>query len=132
MRSRSDGFSLIETLLAMFLLSLALLFVAPLFVYARKATAASGDIGSTGAIAVRRMELLRQTPFLGLTAGGSLTNDVAGFFDNSTAGYGVRWLVTDDANPAVIKTIQVRVVSTRAVLGVAKVVTLSAVMDRDQ
>jgi hypothetical protein len=101
----------------------------PLFIAARKATAASG-IGNTGAVAVRRIEVLQQTPRH--PGRRELTSNTAGFFDVSNAAFSVRWRITDDAAPPVIKTIQVRVVATRAVLGPAKNVTLSVVKNRDQ
>jgi hypothetical protein len=109
------------------MLSLSLLAVVPLFVYASKETAAAGDLGSVGAIATQRMELIRQTAFINLPAGGSLTSDEAGYYDTSNAAYTVRWMVTDNASLATLKTIQVRVVATRAPVGLPKEITLTGI-----
>lgn len=125
--SRSDGFSLVEILVALLIMSLALLAVAPLFVHAAKETASSGDMGTVGALAVQRMELIKQTAFTGLTAGGNLTSNQTGFFDTSNAGFTVRWTVTDNASPATLKTVQVRVVASRAAVGLPKEITLTSV-----
>lgn len=126
--SRSSGFSLVEILVAMLILSMALLAVAPLFIHASKETSVSGDLGSVGALAVHRMELIRQTTFVTLTAGGSLTSNQAGFFDTSNAGYTVRWTVTNNATPTTLKTIQVRVVAARAPVGLPKEITLTGLV----
>ena len=123
-RSQS-GFSLVEVLVALVLLGFGLLAVAPLFVYATRETAASSDYGTAGSLAVRRMELLRTTPFKSLTAGGSLTSNTTGFYDTTDARSTVRWTVTDNATPATIKTVVVRAISMRQPEGPAKVVELT-------
>lgn len=123
-----NGFSLVEVLLALFLLQVALIALAPLFIIASQSTATAGDMGSVGALAVQRMELLREIPFDTLTAGGSLTSNVTGFFDNSDPDFVVRWRVTDNASPATLKTIDVRVFATRAVMGLAKESTVTCVV----
>jgi type II secretory pathway pseudopilin PulG len=121
---REHGFSLIEILVALFLLQLALLALVPMFVYASRSTMSAADMGSVGARAVERMELLRQIEFDNLTAGGSLTGDVTGFFDDSDPDFVVRWRITDNATPPTLKTIEVRAVADRVLLGQPRQVTL--------
>jgi prepilin-type N-terminal cleavage/methylation domain-containing protein len=120
-----SGFSLVEVLVALVLLSFGLLAVAPLFVFATRETAASADYGTAGALAVRRMEMLRTVDFNSLTAGGNLTSNATGFFDTGDSRSTVRWTVTNNATPTTIKTIVVRAISMRQPEGPAKVVELT-------
>lgn len=128
-RNGSEGFTLVEVLLALFLLAIGVLAAAPMFIYAMRGNAAGADFGSSGALAVERMEVLRSTKYLDLTAGGSLTSDatVGGvdYFDNSDPDFSVRWQIVDNASPANTKTITVRAEARRQVVGQQKGVTLT-------
>ena len=93
-------------------------------------TTSAGDMGDVGALASQRMELLRNVPFDNLTAGGSLTGNTTGFFDNSSAGFVVRWRITDDATPPSVKTITVRAIAMRQVVGERKEITLTTLRGR--
>ncbi len=135
MRDRSGqpgvaGFSLAEVLVALSLMWIALMAAAPLFVSALKETASGADIGSVGAAAVDRMELLRATDVYSLAAGGSLASNVIGFSDTSNPAWTVRWQITDNASPATLKTISVRVIAVRQVIGLQKEITLNSVRGR--
>lgn len=123
-RRSGAGFSLVEVLLALVLLQIGLLAVAPLFIYATQASASGADMGTVGAAAVERMEVLRATEFDTLTAGGSLTANQTGFFDTSDPDFTVRWEIVDDATPPTQKTIRVRALANRQVVGLPKEVTL--------
>jgi prepilin-type N-terminal cleavage/methylation domain-containing protein len=125
-----DGFTLVEVLLAMALMFVGIMAAAPLFVFAMKETAAGADLGSVGAAAVDRMELLRSGDFYTLAAGGSLTSDVSGHFDASSTRYTVRWQIADNASPATVKMISVRTVASRQAMGLAKEVTLTSLRGR--
>ena len=124
-RRSQSGFSLVEVLVALVLLAFGLLAVAPLFVFATRETAASADYGTAGALAVRRMEMLRTVDFNSLTAGGSLTSNATGFFDTGDSRSTVRWTVENNATPVTIKTVVVRAISMRQPEGPAKVVELT-------
>jgi hypothetical protein len=124
MKRDSGGFSLVEALVALLLLTLGLLATAPMFVYASKVTASGADMGRVGSIDVRRLEILRASGFSSLTAGGSLTSNVTGYFDTSVPQYTVRWTVADNATPPTVKTVTVRVLDTRTIVGAAKEITL--------
>jgi len=127
---QAAGFTLVEVMIAIFLIGIGLLAVAPLFVYAAKTSATSADLGTVGAQAVRRMENLRARSFNSLTAGGSLTSNVASYFDASDPACLVRWTIADDATPATRKTIVVRAQAARRVVGLQKEVQLTTVRVR--
>ncbi len=127
---RSGGFSLVEVLIALALMFTGLLAAAPMFIFAMKETAAGADMGSVGAAAVDRMELLRSGDFYTLTAGGSLSSNVSGYSDAANAAYTLRWQIVDNANPATVKTISVRVIATRQAIGAQKETTLTSLRAR--
>ena len=87
------GFSLLETLVAMFLTMVALLAVAPMFVHAARGNEAGADMGSVGAIALDQGEQLTQLPWRDLEPGGSLTEDVAGYFSATDSEFLIRWTI---------------------------------------
>jgi prepilin-type N-terminal cleavage/methylation domain-containing protein len=124
------GFSLVEVLVALFLIALGVLAAAPMFVYAMQGNASGADFGSVGAIAVEQMEQLRSQTFASLAAGGSLTVSQTGYSDLGDPEYIVRWRITDNATPATIKTITVRVIAVRQVVGQRKEITLTTLRGR--
>jgi prepilin-type N-terminal cleavage/methylation domain-containing protein len=128
------GFTLLEMLIAVTLLAVVVLGVAPMFMMAAERSAAGADMGLVGALAVETMESLRAEPMFNLAAGGSLISDatVGGtpYFNGSEPGYIVRWQVTDNATPVGGKRLTVRALALRQVSGVPKEVTLSALRVR--
>jgi prepilin-type N-terminal cleavage/methylation domain-containing protein len=125
MKGKEEGFTLVETLVALFLLAIGLLGIAPLFVLGTRGVASSADMGTVGARATERLEVLRATGFASLAAGGSLTTNVAGYYDATRPDVTVRWTVANNATPATLKTIVVRAVATRRVMGLQKEITVS-------
>jgi len=124
------GFTLVEVLLALALMFIGIVAVAPMFLFAMKETAAGADIGAVGAAAVDRMELLRSAAFDSLVAGGSLSSDVSGYSDTAGSKVTVRWQIVDNASPVTEKAISVRVIATRTAIGLQKEVTLSCLRAR--
>jgi prepilin-type N-terminal cleavage/methylation domain-containing protein len=128
------GFTLLEILIAVTLLTVVILAVAPMFMMAAERSASGADMGLVGALAVETMESLRAQPMFTLDAGGSLVSDttVGGtpYFDASEAGYIVRWQVIDNATPVGGKRLTVRALALRQVSGVPKEVTLNALRVR--
>lgn len=136
MRARASGprpeagFTLVEVLVALFLMGLVLMAAAPLFVHAVRENAAGADLGSVGALGVQRMELLRAADFHDLSEGGSLSDDVSGFSDTADPAFTTRWQIVDNGSPATLKTISVRVLATRSVRGQPKEITVSSLRAR--
>lgn len=124
MKRTAAGFSLVEVLLAMVVLSLSLLAVAPMFVHGMRKSASSSDLGKVGAAAVKEMERLRMAGFNSLPAGGSLTSNVTSFSDTTDPSVTLRWTIVNNG-PATIKTINVVAIATRSVNGPAKRIQLS-------
>ena len=126
----ADGFTLVEVMLALFLIGIGVLAAAPMFMYAIQGNAVGADLGSIGAIGVERLELLRSTDYTALPDGGDLTADTTGYFDNSDPAYSVRWRITSNVTPIGTKTIEVRVAANRQVVGNPKQVLLSTLRGR--
>jgi prepilin-type N-terminal cleavage/methylation domain-containing protein len=124
-RAPEAGFTLVEVIFSLFLIGIAVLAAAPMFMYALRGNAAGADIGSAGALAVERMELLRVTAYGDLVAGGDLDSDAVGYSDTSIPGFDVRWRVQDGGGPGGVKTITVRAVSTRTTGGLPKQVDVT-------
>jgi prepilin-type N-terminal cleavage/methylation domain-containing protein len=112
-RRGEQGFSLVEVLVALVILSFGVLSVGQMFVYAIRRAAASADIGKAGAAAVKRMENLRATPFASLTAGA--------FSDTTDPAVTVSWTIDPGTT---IKTITVTGTARRQLSGPAKKVKL--------
>ena len=118
--TNQQGSSLVEVMVALFLIGICLLAVAPMFVSSMKQDAAGADISRASTRATARMELLRTLPFHALDSGGSLTASVAGYMDETDADVTVRWQIVDGGGPTDAKTIRVIGIATRDVLGQAK------------
>jgi prepilin-type N-terminal cleavage/methylation domain-containing protein len=130
LRAEGRGFSLVEVLLALALLFVGVVAAAPMFIFAMKETAAGADLGSVGAAAVDRMELLRASDFYSLPAGGSLASNVSGYSDTSSSKVTVRWQIVDNASPPTVKTISVRAIAARQAIGLPKEVILTSLRAR--
>ncbi len=127
------GFTWVEVMLAILLLAVGLLAIAPLFLVAAKSSAAAADLSAVGTRAAYRMEVLRLLPFDELTVGGDLASDADGFFDASDPGCVLRWRITDGAAPAVTvtrKTITVVGLAARRPVGLQREVRLTVVRAR--
>jgi prepilin-type N-terminal cleavage/methylation domain-containing protein len=125
--NNSAGFSLVEVIVALFLMGLGVLAAAPMFLYAMQGNAAGADIGSAGALAVDRLEQLRAEDYAALPAGGSLAVSTVGFSDTSDPKFTIRWIIVDDSPISRTKAISVRVIPAGTIPGASRVVTLSTV-----
>lgn len=111
MEARASGFTLLEVVLALALIAITVIAVAPLFVYASQETGAAGDLGVAEARAVRRMELLRARAFGQLVNGGSLESNTAGYYESSPD-CTVRWTIANKpGGPAPARLVTVRAVA---------------------
>ena len=124
------GFTLLEVLVALVLIGVGVLAAAPMFVYAMQGNAVAADFGSVGAIAVERMELLRAEEYSALAPGGSLTSSVSGYSDTSRPDYVVRWQIADNAVPNGTRSVTVRAIAVRRVVGARKEITLTTLRGR--
>ncbi len=103
---------------------------APMFMVAVEESAVGADLGSVGAVATDRMELLRSERWRDLPVGGSLDADLPGYSDLADPDFIVRWKITDNAVPADSRTIAVRAIAVRQVVGRRKDVTLTTLRSR--
>lgn len=122
-----SGFTLLEVLVALFLIGLGVLAAAPMFIYATQEIAVGGDFGAVGAAAVDRMEQLRAEEYSVLAAGGSLQTNATGYSDISDPDLTVRWSIVDNTTPPRTKTIEVRAIATRQITGQRKEITLTSI-----
>ena len=76
------GFSLLETMIALLIMLMILLSVAQLFGMSMAVNKAADDTTQVTSLASEMMEQLKYRGYDGLTAGGSLTTDVGGYFDS--------------------------------------------------
>jgi hypothetical protein len=100
------GTSLLEVLVALTLVSLGLLAVAPMFVSSVDTSATGADISSLCSKATARMESLRAEPFHELVPGGSLTSDVSGYSDTTDPRFTLRWEIVDGGGPSGTRSVQ--------------------------
>lgn len=128
-RERSDaaGFSLVEALVALFMIGLLLLGIAQMMGTSLQLQKASEDLVGATALAEHKLEELRNEDYVTLAAGGSLGADSVGYFDSpdvdgdGNAEFNRRWQITD-LGPG--KIVRVRVMSLLGALGPAKDSTL--------
>ncbi len=125
MRESSSGFTLVEVIVALFLIGLGVLAAAPMFMYAIQGNAVGGEKGEAGALAVEQMEVLRAADYLTLSAGGSLTVDTTGYVDTSDPNNTVRWLIATNTAPTGSLIVSVRVIPAGSIPGSSREVTLT-------
>ncbi len=127
------GFSLIEALVSIFLMSIVLLGVAQLIGVSIHLQRASEDLTSATVLAEQKLEELKNVDFNGLVPGGSLNGDLPGYFDmpdvdnDGIVDYTRRWEVLD---LGVGKVMRVRVISLLAAYGPAKDSLMTALVAR--
>ena len=126
-RCREQGFTLVEVLVALFLIGLGVLAAAPMFLYAMQGNAVGGEKGEAGALAVEQMEILRAADYATLIAGGSLTVDTTGYVDSSDPDHTVRWLIATNTAPPGSLVVTVRVIPAGSIPGSSREVTLTSI-----
>ena len=128
--SNAAGFTLLETLVALFLTAVAVLAAAPMFIHASHANDAGAAMGTVGSLALDRQEQLAHEKWRDLDAGGSLTSDVAGYYDDSDPDYLTRWIISDNVTPSSSKTITVLTTARGSQLGPRRSVQLTTIRGR--
>ena len=118
-------------MIALLIMLMILLSVAQLFGMSMAVNQAADDITQVTSLASEMMEQLKYRGYDGLTAGGSLTADVGGYFDSPDvdedpdAEYTRRWLLLDNDTHMEI---QVRVIATSESQGTLKETTVTAIV----
>ncbi len=125
-----DGTSLLEVLVALLLIAMGALSVAPMFVTSADANATGADITSLTSMATARMESLRATAFHNLIPGGSLTSSLASYSDTTDPKAVVRWEIIDGGGPTNTKTIRLIALVVTQLPGQQKSVELSTLRSR--
>jgi len=126
-----SGFSLVESLVALFVISMILTGVAQMIGFTMLAHRVSEDLTAATVLAEDMLEQLKNIDYDILAAGGSVAADTAGFFDtpdvdgNGTPDYTRRWQIQDVVSG---KVVSVRVISPLATSGPAKEATMVALI----
>lgn len=124
---REAGFTLVETLVAMFVTTLILLSVAELMITSLYVHRGAADLTETTALSAERMEQLKNTRYDLLLPGGSIAVNAAGFSENldidgdGVDDYARRWEVLDLGDR---KELRVRTMSLHSIMGPPKETTL--------
>lgn len=127
------GFSLVEVLVSLFLMSIVLLGIAQLILVSIHLQKASEDVTLATVLVEQKLEELKNADFNGLAPGGSINGNQPGYFDmpdvnnDGVVDFTRRWEIID---LGVGKVMRVRVVSQLAAYGPAKESTMSALVAR--
>ena len=118
MDARRDGFTIVELLVAMLVLAVAIVTMAGLMSQSRRMQALANSRAELTTLAESKFEELRAaaagagTAPASLTAGGSLTSDVLGKWDETTSAsgrrYRRRWLVAAGPEGSVQVTLRIQ------------------------
>ena len=127
------GFSLVEVLVSLFLMSIVLLGIAQLILVSIHLQKASEDVTLATVLVEQKLEELKNADFNGLAPGGSINGNQPGYFDmpdvnnDGVVDFTRRWEIID---LGVGKVMRVRVVSQLAAYGPAKESTMTALVAR--
>lgn len=121
--------TLLEVMVALFLVSIAVLGAGPMFMYAAQNQATGRDQGLLGALAVEQMEELYFEEYSDLPAGGSIESTDEDYSDWEQ-GFLVRWLIEDLDTPPNTKRITVRVFAPQQLEGPQRATTLATLRAR--
>ena len=133
-RLEGSGFTLVEALVAMFVTTLILLTIAELMITGLYVHRSATDVTETTALALERLEQLRNSTYDNLIPGGSIAVNVAGFSENldinndGTDDYARRWEILDLVDR---KEIRVRSIALLTTMGPAKEATLFVLVAPD-
>jgi len=125
------GFTLVEALVALFILTLVSLSMAQMIGMGLMVDANSEDVTSATTLSANKLEELRNGDYDSLAAGGDLTSDTSGYFDsvdvdgNGIADFTRRWAIADQTGG---KSIQVRVIASLDLMGPEREATMATVV----
>lgn len=127
----AEGFTFVEAIIALFILTLVSLTMAQMIGMGMLAEANSEGLTSVTTLAGNKIEELRNGGYSALSAGGDLDSNVSGYFETLDAdGDGVddftrRWSIADQTGG---KVLQVRVVSNLETIGEPREATMATVV----
>jgi type II secretory pathway pseudopilin PulG len=125
------GFTFIEALVALFILTIVSLSMAQMIGMGILAGANSASLTSATTLSANKLEELRNGDYDSLTAGGDLTADAVAYYDtpdidgDGVADYTRRWAIADQNGG---KSIQVRVIATLDHSGPQREATMATVV----
>ncbi len=126
-----NGFTLVEALISIFILTLVALSLGQLLGVGMLSDKAAGDTTQATTLAGAKLEELRNGDYGDLIAGGSLHNDLDNYSDSVDANsdgnddYRRRWSIADQDGG---KTVVVRTTALQDSIGPAKSVTMATVV----
>jgi prepilin-type N-terminal cleavage/methylation domain-containing protein len=94
MNKKSEGFTLVECVIAMVLVTVGLLAIFSLLTVCLRTEVISRELGTANSLSRLKIEELKNSPRV---AGGSLTSNVTGYFDNPSFKYTRRWQISADS-----------------------------------
>ena len=121
MRESNAGFTLVEVIVALFLIGLGVLAAALMFMYAMQGNAVGGEDHRVAQLP--RAENKVEARF----AKGVLTVDTTGYVDTSDPDHTVRWLIETNTAPSGSLIITVRVIPAGTIPGSSREVTLTSI-----
>lgn len=114
------GFTLVECVIAMVLVMIGFAAIFSLLTACLKTEVISRDLGRANSFSRAKIEELKNSP---RTPGGSLTNNVAGYFDNPTPDYTRRWEISADQTGTQTVTVLMRPTIKGAIMPEVKLTT---------
>ena len=130
-REQSAGVSLVEALVATFILTVVALSLAQLIGIGMLSNKTALDLTQATSLSGAKLEQLRSGEYSSLVAGGSLVASNVGYFDlvdadgDGNSDYVRRWSITDQPGG---KLVQVQVTSNTAAIGPSKSATMATVV----
>lgn len=118
-----QGFTLVETLIAIGVLAIAIIALVQLFTVGAKENAVAADLTILTTLAQDKMEELKNMKYSSLVADGdvgSVTTPETGYYDDPHHYYRRLWQIDVDAPVANMTTISVKVTSSRRLIGELK------------
>ncbi len=125
------GFSLVEALVAVFILTIVSLSLAQMIGLGMLSDKSSTDLTSATALSADKIEELRGSDYASLADGGSLDSDSSGYFDTTdvdsdgAVDFTRRWRITGQTGG---KTLEVKVIAMVDGLGPVREATLATVV----
>ena len=126
-----DGLSLVEALVAIFVLTMVATSLGQMIGLGMMSNKNARDLTTATSLSTSKLEELRSGDYVNLVAGGDLASDASGYFemldvdDDGTNDFNRRWRVTDQTGG---KTVEVRVIGLTDSIGPVREATMATVV----